>query len=327
MSESPARETVKTRRIVLALGGNAISSGEHGGNIADQFAQSRVTARYVADLICAGHHVLLTHGNGPQVGVILRRVELSRHEVYPIDLGLAVADSQAGMGYMICQCIRNEMHRRHAPVDACTIVTTVVVDENDPAFHHPTKPVGQFYDRATAEARARSDGWRIIEVPGKGHRRVVPSPIPRRIKELELIHHLFDEGRVVVCCGGGGIPVVENPAVGIEGIEAVIDKDLTSALLAVGTRANTLAILTGVEKVCLHYGRPHEKPLDVLTVSEARRYLDAGEFPPGSMGPKIRACVEYLEKTTEPDAQAIITNNEGCTAALAGLAGTRIVCD
>lgn len=317
--------TGKQRRIVLAFGGNAISSGDHGGNIADQFTQSRVTAKYVADLICAGHHVLLTHGNGPQVGTILRRVELSRHEIYPIDLGLAVADSQAGMGYMICQCVRNEMRLRNEPVDACTIVTTVLVDRDDPAFDMPTKPIGQFYDRETAEERVRSDGWEIVEVPGKGFRRVVASPVPRKIKELELIRQLFNEGRVVVCCGGGGIPVVNRTGWGAEGVEAVIDKDLTAALLAVQTQADTLAILTAVEKVCLNYGQPDEKPLDVLTISQAREHLARGEFPPGSMGPKIEACVDYLKRTTASNAEAIITSIEGFQDALLGKTGTRIV--
>ncbi len=325
MSESPL--AVAPRQIVLALGGNAISSGLHGGNISDQFAQSRITAKFVADLICDGHHVLLTHGNGPQVGVILRRVELSRNEVYPIDLGLAVADSQAGMGYMICQCIRNEMAFREAPVNACTVITTVLVDRDDPAFGKPTKPIGEHYDRATIEQRIAEEGWQVVEVPGKGWRRVVPSPRPREIQELELIHHLFDEGRVVVCCGGGGIPVVQTGGWGEEGVEAVIDKDLTAALLAVGTDADTLAILTGVEQVCLNYGKADERALDVLTISEARAYLAAGEFPPGSMGPKIQACVDFLTKTTVPGAQAIITSIGACTAALAGQAGTRVVPD
>lgn len=313
------------RKIVLALGGNAISSGEGRSDIAAQFAASRVTARYIADLLCAGHHVLLTHGNGPQVGMILRRVELSRHEVYPIDLGLCVADSQAGMGYMICQCIRNEMRFRGRDVRACTIVTTVLVDVSDPAFKNPTKPIGQFYDKATIEQRIANEGWQVIEVPGKGFRRVVPSPLPKQICELELIDHLFEEGRVVVCCGGGGIPVVDRPGWGEEGLEAVIDKDLTAALLATGTRADTLAILTGVEKAFLNYGKPNQQALDEITVSQARRWLEEGQFPPGSMGPKIQACLNFLEQTPEPDAVALITSIEGCLAALEGKTGTRVV--
>lgn len=314
------------RRIVLALGGNAISSGDRGAGIPQQFAQSRVTAKFVADLLSAGHHVLLTHGNGPQVGMVLRRVELSRHEVYPIDLGLCVADTQAGMGYMIGQCIQNEMTRRNAAVRVCTIVTTVEVDPDDPAFTNPTKPIGPLYSPATAKKRMTEDGWPMVEVNGE-FRRVVPSPKPVEIQELELIHHLFDEDRVVICCGGGGIPVIRDRDGMIEGVEAVIDKDLTAAKLAIGADADTLAILTAVEKVCINYGRPDEKPLDIITISEAQRLMDDGHFPPGSMGPKITACIEFLNGCDDPDALALITSIEDCQRALAGETGTRIVRD
>ena len=313
------------RKIVVALGGNAISSGDGSGDIASQFAQSRVTAKYIGDLLAGGHHLLLVHGNGPQVGMVLRRVELSRHEVYPIDLGLCVADTQAGMGYMICQCIRNEMLKRGSRARACTIVTTVMVDREDEAFSNPTKPIGQFYKLDDIQDRIDNEGWQVVHVPNKGVRRVVPSPKPQRIHELELIHHLFDEGRVVVCCGGGGIPVVETEDGLREGVEAVIDKDLTASLLAIGTDADTLAILTDVDKVCLNYGKPDEKPLDVMTVSQARQYLEAGEFPAGSMGPKIQACINYVEGSNCRNAEALITSIKGCTDALAGLTGTRIV--
>lgn len=314
------------RRIVIALGGNAISSSDHKADIPGQFAQSRVTARYVADLICAGHHVLLTHGNGPQVGTVLRRVELSRHEVYPIDLGLCVANTQAGMGYMISQCIQNEMHQRKAAVRACTIITTVFVDPNDPAFKNPAKPIGPLYSEATAKKRMAEDGWPMVAVKDC-FRRVVPSPKPLEIHELELIRHLFDEDRVVVCCGGGGIPVIRNQDGNVEGVEAVIDKDLTAAKLAIGTEADTLAILTDVEKVCINYGKPDEKPLDLLTVSEARKMMDDGQFPPGSMGPKITACIEFLKWCDDPDALAVITSIAGCQRALNGETGTRIIRD
>ncbi len=317
----------RARKVVIALGGNAISSGDGSGDIASQFAQSRVTAKYIGGLLVAGHHVLLVHGNGPQVGMVLRRVELSRHEVYPIDLGLCVADTQAGMGYMICQCVRNEMIKRGFRARACTIVTTVSVDQRDPAFSNPTKPIGQFYKREEIADRIVSEGWNVIDVPGRGVRRVVPSPVPQEIRELELIHHLFDEGRVVVCCGGGGIPVVATEDGLFEGIEAVIDKDLTASLLAIGTDADSLAILTDVERVCLNYGKPNEKPLDQMTVSEAEAYLKDGQFPAGSMGPKIQACISYMRGSNCRNAQAIITSIEGCAEALEGKNGTRIVLD
>ncbi|NOX57333.1 MAG: carbamate kinase [Planctomycetes bacterium] len=312
-------------KIILALGGNAISSGQHGGDVASQFAQSRVTAKHIADLIQAGHKLLLIHGNGPQVGTVLRRVELSRHEVYPIDLGLCVADTQAGMGYMICQCVRNEMISRGSPVCASTIVTTVCVDANDPAFDHPTKPIGQYFDEDTVNQRKRSDGWNVVYVERKGYRRVVPSPKPKEIVELDIIRQLYDSGRVIVCCGGGGIPICEMPDGSREGVEAVIDKDLTAALLAKEAQADALVILTDVEKVCLGYGTPNEKALDRLTLEEAREHLASGEFPAGSMGPKVQACVNFLESTSNPSARAIITSISGCLDALAGKTGTHFV--
>ncbi len=316
---------MKPRRIVLALGGNAISSGDSSGDIPSQFSQSRITAAHVADLLCAGHHVLMTHGNGPQVGMVLRRVELSRHEVYPIDLTLAVADTQAGMGYMICQCLRNEMATRNEPVNACTIVTTVEVDADDPAFANPTKPIGQFYNEATARSRIETDGWQIKEIPGQGWRRVVPSPRPLKIREQELIRHLFDEGLFIVCCGGGGIPVVLHDDGTAEGVEAVIDKDLTATELALCSGADTLAILTTVDRVCLNFGMPEEQPLDELSIADAKRHLAEGQFPAGSMGPKIESCVRFIEQSDAPNAQAIITSIEGCMDAIAGKGGTRIV--
>jgi len=314
-------------KIVVALGGNSISSGNRRNDVTAQFAQSRITVRHVADLVEAGHRLIITHGNGPQVGMVLRRVELSRHEVYPIDLGLAVADTQAGMGYMICQVLRNEMYARGNRLDPCAVVTTVLVDAQDPAFGRPTKPIGPHYDKATIDARVASDGWQVVEVPGKGWRRVVPSPVPRRIQEIDLIRRLFDEGYTIVCCGGGGIPVVHTTPTRLDGVEAVIDKDLTSALLGVETDADTLAITTGVDKVCLNYGKADQREVDELTVREARALLEEGQFPPGDMGPKIEACIRFIKGSRTPGSQAIITSIARLSDALAGRSGTRIVRD
>ncbi|MCB9850278.1 MAG: carbamate kinase [Phycisphaerales bacterium] len=314
-----------THKLVVALGGNAISTGDHRGNIPNQFEQSRITAKHLGDLLDAGHRLIITHGNGPQVGTVLRRVELSRHEVYPIDLGLAVADTQAGMGYMICQCLRNEMRAREKQLDACTLVTTVLVDANDPAFEKPTKPIGMYYDRQTIEERIASDGWQVVEVPKKGWRRVVPSPKPKRIQEIDLIARLFDEGHVIVCCGGGGIPVVYTSDTRVDGVEAVIDKDLTAAKLGIDTQADTLAIVTDVERVALNFGQPNEQPVAALTVQQAQEHLAAGQFPAGSMGPKIEACINFVSLSTTPGSQAIITNIAGLSAALRGETGTRVV--
>lgn len=272
--------------------------------------------------------MLLVHGNGPQVGATLRRVELSRHEVYPVPLALCVANTQAGMGFMICECIRNEMLSRGVrvrDVRACTVITAVRVDEADPAFANPTKPIGQDYDEATARARAASDGWSVAEITPGRWRRVVASPTPRRIEEAELIGHLFDEGRVVVCCGGGGIPVVVGPEGRSHSIDAVIDKDLTAALLAVETGADTLAILTDVEHVQLDRGTEFERPIREMTISEAKRWLGEGQFGAGSMGPKVRACIDFLEGSERADAMAVITRTDRVMAALAGETGTRVV--
>ena len=316
------------RRIVVALGGNAISSRDHSGDIDSQFAASRESARYIADIICAGHHVLLTHGNGPQVGATLRRVELARHQVYPIPLALCVANTQAGMGFMICECIRNEMlHRKgsSSEIHACTIITTVLVDPKDEAFEHPRKPIGQSYDEETALARAQTDGWDVAEVSPGEWRRVVASPKPIAIEELELIRHLFDEGRLVVCCGGGGIPVIETETREFHSIEAVIDKDLTASLLALGAGADTLLILTDVEHVLLDRGKPQERAISELSLEEARRHLSAGQFGEGSMAPKIGACISFMEQTQADQPMAIIAQTDKCMDALAGRSGTKIV--
>jgi len=210
-------------------------------------------------------------------------------------------------------------------VTATTIITTVRVNPSDPAFEKPSKPIGQYYDEATIREREETDRWIVTHVPAKGYRRVVASPKPQEILEIELIHELFDEGRVIVCCGGGGIPCFQDPSGAYVGIEAVIDKDLTAALLASEVDADTLAILTDVEKVCLNYGTPDEKQLDTLTVDEARKYRETGQFPDGSMGPKVDACVDFLSRTENPNARAIITSIASCMDALEGAAGTHVV--
>jgi len=311
-------------RIVVALGGNALCPAGSAGNIPQQFARTRETVVPLADLIEHGHQLLITHGNGPQVGNILRRVEIASKEVYPIDLGLCVADSQAGMGYMICQCLTNEFRKRGRDVQGCTIVTTVLVDRDDPAFADPTKPIGPFLSAEEAERHRREEGWHLIEVPGRGMRRVVPSPRPLQIKELDLIRQLYDSGRQVVAVGGGGIPVIDKPGGGYEGVEAVIDKDLSAALLALGVEADLLAVLTDQPCVYADFGKPSQQALTRLTVSEARRLLEAGQFPPGSMGPKIQAAIDFLEGSPKPNARAVITSTGAVVEAIEQGAGTWI---
>lgn len=321
-------ERPQPRKIVVALGGNAIASADHAGDIDSQFAACVASAAHIADLIDQGHHVLLIHGNGPQVGATLRRVELARHEVYPIPLALCVANTQAGMGFMICECLRNEMLARKGDdardFHAATVITTVRVDPLDPAFASPNKPIGQTYDEPTARRRAETDGWDLAQTSPGHWRRVVASPRPQAIEEIELIRHLFDEGRLIVCCGGGGIPVVQTDSGRSHSVEAVIDKDLTASLLALESGADTLLILTDVEHVLLDRNTPDERPLRTLTTADARKHLDAKQFGEGSMAPKIRACIQFIEESAAPGPTAIITRTDLALDALDGRAGTRI---
>ncbi len=315
-----------TKRMVIALGGNAISAPNEEGNVAQQFAHTGETVRAVADLVCAGHHIVLTHGNGPQVGNILRRVEIAaEHDVYPIPLTLCVADTQGGMGYMIEQCLENELMRRGVARPCATVITTVRVDEADPAFAEPSKPIGVFYREDEARRHIERDGWRMVNVPGRGWRRVVPSPAPIEIIEIGLIRKLASGGDIVICCGGGGIAVARQPDGSLHGVEAVIDKDLTAALLATTLGMDWLVILTNVPRVCTGYGTPAERPVPCMTLAEARQRLAAGEFPPGSMGPKIEAAIAFLEKSRRPDPRILITDPADLAAAIAGDAGTWIV--
>lgn len=317
MSQNPLK-------IVIALGGNAICPPGQAGNIPQQFDQTRITCKYLADLIDRGHRLLITHGNGPQVGNILRRVEIASQEVYPIDLGLCVADTQAGMGYMISQCLINEFHRRDQDRTVSTIVTSVLVDRDDPAFDNPTKPIGPYFEEADAQAHIRRDGWHMVRISNLGWRRVVPSPQPRRVLEMPLIRSLFDEGHLLVVCGGGGIPVIESPDHQIKGTEAVIDKDLSAALLGLRVGADVLAMLTDQPCVYTDFSKPTQQALDRLTAEQARQLLDTGQFPAGSMGPKIQAAVDFVEQSANPKPRALITDCQNVASALDARAGTWI---
>lgn len=314
--------------IVIALGGNAISPPETEGNIQQQFAQTRVTSQAIADLVEAGRNMIIAHGNGPQVGNAIRRVELSAHEVYTLDLGICVADLQGGMGYMISQCLINELHRRNIQRDVTTIVTSVVVDRSDPAFEDPTKPIGSMLTPERAEQFRRDFGWHIKPMPKGGYRRVVPSPRPREILEINLLRRLVQEGEILIAAGGGGIPVVREEDGRLEGTEAVIDKDLAAALLAREVGALDFFIVTGVPKVFINFGTDDEQALDRLTAEEAKKHLADGQFPPGSMGPKIQAAINFLAEESpgdqRGDARVVICDIDGMRDALAGKAGTII---
>jgi carbamate kinase len=308
--------------IVLAIGGNSLIRDERHRTVADQWRLARETCRYIADVIAAGHRVVITHGNGPQVGFILRRSELSRHELHEVPLDSCDADTQGAIGYMIQQSLENEFTRRGLEKGAVSLVTQVEVDPRDPAFAHPSKPIGSFMDEATARLRAEQEGWHVHEDAGRGWRRVVPSPEPLAIIEIEAVRTLVAAGFVVTAVGGGGIPVVRNEAGELRGVEAVIDKDAASSLLAVELGADLLLISTAVDRVYLDYHRPTARPLDRLTVAEARAYLAEGQFPEGSMAPKIRALVRFLERGGR---RGVVCCPEAIPLAVDGRAGTQVV--
>ena len=312
------------QRLVVALGGNAISAPGKVGTIDEQFEQVTQTAQFLCDAIERGHQLIVTHGNGPQVGNILRRVELASSELYPIPLEVCVADTQAGMGYMIAQCLANAMGRRHLTQDVTAIVTTVLVDQADPAFAKPTKPIGPPLTAVQAEQHHTRDGW-IVEQFGSQFRRVVPSPVPQKIIELPAIRRLIEAGQVVVCCGGGGIPVYVDGDGLVHGAAAVIDKDRTTGLLAHELDVQTLVILTAVECAYLDFGTPQQQALKEITVEEAQHHVDAGQFGSGSMRPKVEAAIAFIRRSPQADAAAIIARLDQLTDALDGKSGTRVI--
>jgi carbamate kinase len=311
-------------KIVVAIGGNALITPGSAGYIADQFAHSRQMARPLADLVQRGWQLTIVHGNGPQVGSVMRRVEIAANQVYPIDLGLAVADTQAGMGYMIAQTLRNELHHRGIQRDCVAVVTSVLVDERDPGFARPTKPIGPFLTPAEAEEHRRRDGWTVVEEPGRGLRRVVASPEPLGIVEMAAIQTIVDNCCVLVAGGGGGIPVIRNARGELHGVEAVVDKDLTACLLAMQIQADALAIITGVREVYINYRKPGEEPLRQVSISKLEALIREGHFPAGSMLPKVTAALDFLRARDDPRARSIITDWETLPAALEAKAGTTV---
>ncbi len=311
-----------SRTAVVALGGNAITREFEEGNIHQQFANTRRSLVGPAELISRGYHLAITHGNGPQVGNALIRVEESRHLVPPIPLGVIVADLEGGMGYMIAQSLQNKLHLRGIKRDVVTVVAQVIVDRNDQSILNPTKFVGPFYHEHEVEALAKARNWIIKYDEGRGWRRVVPSPIPLGIVEKDVIKKLVDQGVIVITVGGGGAPVYIEDDGTYEGVDGVIDKDLSAAILARDIGAQELYILTAVDKVALNYRKPNQVELDELTVEKARQYLAEGQFPKGSMGPKIEAAIQFIENGGEV---CIITSTERMIDAIHGVTGTRIV--
>ncbi|MCB9357168.1 MAG: carbamate kinase [Calditrichaeota bacterium] len=316
---------VKSRIAVVALGGNAISSPDEPDTIANQFSHSRSALQGVAELLQRGYKLAITHGNGPQVGNALLRVELAHGRTPDLPLGVIVADTEGGMGYMIEQCLQNVLLQKGlGHVEVVTIVSQVVVDPNDPALLAPTKFVGQFYTQEEAQQKAREVGWTVKENGSRGWRRVVGSPMPLEILNHSVIRQLVHAGHVVISAGGGGIPVYREADGWLEGIDAVIDKDRASAVLGRDIDAQDLFILTATPTVSLNFGKPDQKDLPRLSVSEAEKYLTAGQFPSGSMGPKVEAAIKFLREGGE---RVLICDLARFVESLDGHSGTWILPD
>jgi carbamate kinase len=309
---------------VVAIGGNALVTDNAHGSIDDQFVAARRISRQVVQMAAEGWTVVVTHGNGPQAGFILRRSDIVARidsSIPRIALDIAVADSQGGIGYIVATSLTNELHDAGIDRKVVALVTHTLVDAADPAFHNPTKPIGSFLGREEAERLVKSEGWSIVEDSGRGYRRVVPSPRPLRILELAAIAALVRQGFLVVAAGGGGIPVVSEPA-GYRGVEAVVDKDFASSLLAAGLGVDLFVITTGVAQVAVNFGKPGQRFLDRMTMEEAEVFLADGQFPAGSMGPKITAALEFLRSGGR---EVLITSPDSLAAALRGETGTRLV--
>jgi carbamate kinase len=310
---------------VVAIGGNSLIKDKQHQTVEDQYYAAKETTRHIADMIEEGWDVAIGHGNGPQVGFILRRSEIA-HKVegmHEIPLDVCGADSQGAIGYALQQTLQNELYRRNIQKPVATLITQVLVDRSDPAFDKPSKPIGGFMDESEANRRAQDLGWAVVEDAGRGWRRVVPSPLPKEVVELDSVQALINAGVVVITVGGGGIPVIDKGEGQYVGTAAVIDKDYASSLLARLIKADLFLISTAVEKVALNYGKPDQKWLDQISLAEAKQYLQEGvHFAKGSMAPKIQAVIWFLEAGGQ---RAIITSPENIGRALKGETGTHIV--
>ncbi len=314
----------ETKIGVVAIGGNSLIRDKSDMRIEKQFEAAAETCKHIADMILQGWNIVITSGNGPQVGSILRRSEIAADQVHEIPLDYCGAMSQGQIGYMIARALNNEFKIRGIDKSIAPVVSQVVVDRDDPAFENPTKPIGSFMGEATAKKRADELGWQVIEDSGRGWRRVVPSPIPIEVAELQGINCMVKNGVIVYAVGGGGIPVVRKEDGHLDGVAAVIDKDYASSLLANKLDADLLVISTDVEQVYLNFGEPDQKAVHTMTVSEAKKHIDDGHFAPGSMLPKIKASIQFIERGGD---MALITNPPNITRALKDETGTRIVPD
>jgi carbamate kinase len=320
LSEAAAQKPL----VVIAIGGNSLIADPTHMTVMDQYQAAGQTSHHIARLIEAGYRVVITHGNGPQVGFILMRSELARSVLHQVPLESCVADTQGAIGYQVEQTLANELRQLGWPARLATVVTQVVVDAHDPAFQQPTKPVGPFFSEADARLHEKEEGWTLMEDSGRGWRRVVPSPAPLEIVELDAIRVLLENDVIVIAVGGGGIPVVRRPDGDLEGVPAVIDKDAASRLLAQKLGADMLIITTTVDQVMLHFGKPEQRPLARVTASELRQYRAEGHFGVGSMLPKIDAVLDFLAAGGK---QGLITQPHLLDDALAGRTGTLVVAD
>lgn len=314
-----------TKLAVVAIGGNALIKDDKHVTVEDQEVALRETSVHLVNMIEAGWNLAIGHGNGPQVGFILRRSEIAAkmEGMHEVPLDVCGADSQGAIGYELQQALRNEFFKRKINKKAATIVTQMLVDSKDSAFQKPTKPIGSFMDEAEAKRREKEMKWSVVEDAGRGWRRVVASPMPKEIVEFDSVKLLLDHGQVVITVGGGGIPVVDRGDGELQGVAAVIDKDFASSLLAQKIKADLFLIATAVEKVAINFGKPNQKWLDKITVAEAKAYLEEGiHFAKGSMAPKIQAAIWYLENGGK---EALITNPENIGHALKKETGTWIV--
>lgn len=315
----------KKKLAVIAIGGNSLIKDADHKTVEDQYLAAKETTYHIADMIEAGWDVAIGHGNGPQVGFILRRSEIAAkvEGMHEVPLDVCGADSQGAIGYALQQTLQNELHRRGVQKSVATVVTQVAVDANDQAFKEPSKPIGSFMDEAEAQRRHKELDWSIKEDAGRGWRRVVASPLPNEVVEIEAVNALIQAGTVVITVGGGGIPVIRKPDGELQGVAAVIDKDFASSLLARLIHADMFLISTAVEKVAINFGKPDQKWLDKMTLAEAKKYLAEGiHFAKGSMAPKIQAVIWFLENGGK---QALITNPENIGRAIKGETGTLIV--
>ncbi|MDO4545675.1 MAG: carbamate kinase [Bacillota bacterium] len=312
---------MSAEKIVIALGGNALQSGKGPATAEAQLAVVKNTCEHIAQISSMGHEIAVVHGNGPQVGRIVMATEAAKEVTPPMPFDVCGAMSQGYIGYHIQQCLKYALNKDNRNVPVVTVATQMIVDENDPAFQNPTKPIGPFYTEEEAKVLEAEKGYTMREDAGRGYRRVVASPLPKRIVEIEAVKQLWDHS-IVITCGGGGIPVVEKPNGHLEGVAAVIDKDHAAELLAEKVDADILMILTEVEKVSINFNKPNQEDLSKLTLSDAAKYVEEGHFPAGSMLPKVEAAMRFVR--TFPNKKAIITSLDKAVEALEGKTGTVI---